>query len=37
VGNRLPGDVYDIGQAVEVVYEDHPAEGFSLPRFRIVE
>jgi hypothetical protein len=33
----MPGDVYDIGQAVEVVYEDHPAEGFSLPRFRIVE
>jgi hypothetical protein len=37
VGNRMPGEVYDIGQAVEVVYEDHPAEGFSLPRFRIVE
>ncbi|HEV3371634.1 MAG TPA: OB-fold domain-containing protein [Xanthobacteraceae bacterium] len=37
VGHRLPGDVYDIGQTVEVVYEDHPAEGFSLPRFRIVE
>jgi uncharacterized OB-fold protein len=37
VGPRRPKDVYDIGQSVEVVYEDHPAEGFSLPRFRIVE
>ena len=37
VGPRMPGDVYDVGQTVEVVYEDHPAEGFSLPRFRIVE
>jgi uncharacterized OB-fold protein len=37
VGNKLPKDVYDVGQKVEVVYEDHPAEGFTLPRFRIVE
>ena len=37
VGPRLPKDVYDVGQKGEVVFEDHPAEGFSLPRFRIVE
>ena len=36
VGDRMPGDVYDIGQTVEVVYEDHPNEGFTLPKFRIV-
>ena len=27
----------NVGQTVEVVYEDHPAEGFTLPRFRIVD
>jgi hypothetical protein len=37
VGSKLPKDVYDVGQKVEVVYEDHPAEGFTLPRFRIVD
>lgn len=37
IGERKPKDVYDIGQRVEVVYEDHPAEGFTLPRFRIVD
>ena len=37
VGNRMPKDVYDVGQKVEVLYEDHPAEGFTLPRFRIVD
>ncbi len=37
VGAKTPKDVYDVGQKVEVVYEDHPAEGFTLPRFRIVE
>lgn len=35
-GDKLPKDVYDVGQKVEIVYEDHPAEGFTLPRFRIV-
>ena len=37
VGPRQPKDTYDIGQKVEVVYEDHPAEGFTVPRFRIVD
>jgi uncharacterized OB-fold protein len=37
VGDRMPKDVYDVGQKVEVVYEDHLAEGFTLPRFRIIE
>jgi uncharacterized OB-fold protein len=37
VGTALPKDIYDIGQKVEIVYEDHPAEGFTLPRFRILE
>ena len=37
IGGRMPKDIYDVGQKVEVVYEDHPAEGFTIPRFRIVE
>lgn len=37
IGDKLPKDVYDIGQPVEVVYEDHPIEGFTVPRFRIVD
>jgi len=37
VGDKQPKDVYDVGQKVEVVYEDHPAEGFTLPRFRIID
>jgi uncharacterized OB-fold protein len=36
VGDRMPKDIYDVGQKVEVVYEDHPVEGFTLPRFRII-
>ena len=35
VGDKMPKDVYDVGQKVEIVYEDHPREGFTLPRFRI--
>ena len=37
VGDKMPKDVYDVGQKVEIVYEDHPREGFTLPRFRIVD
>jgi len=37
VGGRQPKDVYDVGQRVEIVYEDHPTEGFTIPRFRIVD
>ena len=37
VGDKLPKDVYDIGQRVEIVYEDHPNEDFTLPRFRIID
>jgi hypothetical protein len=37
VGGKLPKDVYDVGQRVEIVYEDHPNEGFTLPRFRIID
>lgn len=36
VGDKLPKDVYDVGQRVEIVYEDWPREEFTLPRFRIV-
>jgi hypothetical protein len=25
-----------VGTPVRVVYEDHPAEGFTLPRFELV-
>ena len=37
VGDRMPRDVYDVGQRVEIAYEDHPREGFTLPRFRIID
>jgi uncharacterized protein len=37
VGDKMPRDVYDVGQRVEIAYEDHPREGFTLPRFRIVD
>jgi uncharacterized OB-fold protein len=37
VGDRMPTDVYDVGQRVEIAYEDHPREGFTLPRFRIID
>jgi uncharacterized protein len=37
VGDRMPRDVYDVGQRVEISYEDHPREGFTLPRFRIID
>jgi uncharacterized OB-fold protein len=36
IGDVLPTDVHRVGQKVEVVYEDHPNEGFTLPRFRII-
>jgi uncharacterized OB-fold protein len=35
-GEKKPKDIYDVGQRVEVVYEDHPDEGFTLPKFRII-
>lgn len=34
---RQPDDITDIGQRVKIVYEDHPEEGFSLPRFELVD
>jgi hypothetical protein len=37
VGDKMPRDVYDVGQRVEIAYEDHPREGFTLPRFRIID
>jgi uncharacterized protein len=37
VGDKMPRDVYDVGQKVEIVYEDHPRDGFTLPRFRIAD
>ncbi len=36
VGDNQPTDVHDVGQRVEVVYEDHPNEGFTLPKFQII-
>lgn len=27
----------DVGRPVRVVYEDHPAEGFTLPRFELID
>jgi uncharacterized protein len=37
VGDKRPKEIADVGQRVEVVYEDHPNEGFTLPKFRIVD
>ncbi len=37
VGDRVPPDIHTVGQTVEVVYEDHPNEGFTLPKFRIID
>jgi uncharacterized OB-fold protein len=37
IGDKMPKDVYDVGQRLEVVYEDHPNEDFTLPRFRIID
>jgi len=37
VGDRLPEQISNVGQKVEIVYEDHPREGFTLPRFRIID
>ena len=37
IGDKKPKDVYDVGQRLEIVYEDHPIEGFTLPRFRIID
>jgi uncharacterized OB-fold protein len=36
VGAIMPSDVYHIGQPVEVIYEDHPQQEFTLPKFRII-
>lgn len=33
---RMP-TMGDVGSPVRVVYEDHPAEGFTLPRFELVD
>jgi uncharacterized OB-fold protein len=37
VGDKMPRDVRDVGQRVEIVYEHHPRDGFTLPRFRILD
>jgi uncharacterized protein len=37
VGDNQPTDVHSVGQRVEIVYEDHPNEGFTLPKFRIID
>lgn len=33
---RMP-QAEDVGRAVRIVYEDHPAEGFTVPRFELVD
>lgn len=37
VGDRLPDDIHKVGQPVEIVYEDHPEQGFTLPKFRLLD
>ena len=36
VGDNQPTDIHTIGQSVEIVYEDHPDQGFTLPKFKVV-
>ena len=36
-GDKRPKEIADVGQRVEVVYEDHPTEQFTLPKFRITD
>jgi hypothetical protein len=33
---RMPG-AEDVGKKVQVVYEDHPDHGFTLPRFTLID
>ena len=32
-----PEDLMAVGRPVEIVYEDDPAEGFTVPRFRLFD
>jgi uncharacterized OB-fold protein len=32
-----PEDLMAVGRPVEIVYEDYPADGFTVPRFRLIE
>lgn len=34
---RQPEDLMRVGAAVRVVFEDHPAEDFTLPRFELLD
>jgi uncharacterized OB-fold protein len=34
--DKIADPVAAIGKRVEIVYEDHPKEGFTMPRFRLV-
>lgn len=36
VGDNIPSDIHTVGQKVEIVFEDHPKLGFTLPRFRVI-
>ena len=34
---RQPSDLMDVGQPVRIVYEDYPEDGFTIPRFELVD
>jgi uncharacterized protein len=34
---RQPSDLTDVGQAVQIVYEDYPEDGFTIPRFELID
>jgi uncharacterized protein len=34
---RQPSDLMDVGQPVQIVYEDYPEDGFTIPRFELVD
>lgn len=36
VGEHQVNDIHTVGQTVEIVYEHHPNEGFTLPKFRVI-
>ena len=37
VGEQPTHPIQDIGRRVRIVFEDHPEEGFTLPRFELVD
>lgn len=37
VVGRQPSDLMEVGRPVQIVYEDYPGEGFTIPRFELID